>query len=71
MTVTFTIPAVHCDHCQMTIEREVGELEGVRAVAVDVGSRKATIEFEPPATREQIESLLSEIGYPVEKLVQL
>ena len=28
-TITYDVPSVHCGHCQMTIEREVGELAGV------------------------------------------
>lgn len=70
-TIHYSIPAVHCNHCQMTIEREVGELEGVQKVSVDVEGRQATIEYNPPATEPEIESFLAEIGYPVQKPIQL
>jgi len=70
-TVTYHVPAVHCDHCQMTIEREVGELPGVVSVSVDVEGKKAKVDFGPPATDEQIEAFLDEIGYTPQRLIQL
>ncbi|MFQ5408982.1 MAG: heavy-metal-associated domain-containing protein [Anaerolineales bacterium] len=70
-TLKYNIPAVHCDHCSMTIEREVGELEGVGAVSVNVDARTAEISFEPPASEDGIKALLTEIGYPPEQLITL
>lgn len=65
-TITYNIPAVSCDHCKMTIEREVGKLPGVSSVNVDVGSKQAIIKLVIPVTGSEIETLLAEIGYPVE-----
>jgi copper chaperone CopZ len=64
-TVTYTIPNISCGHCVHTIKSEVGELPGVKAVEADMMGKMATITFEPPATEEQIKSLLAEINYPV------
>jgi hypothetical protein len=44
---------------------EVSELEGVIEVEPDAENKQATIIFEPPASEEQIKSLLVEINYPV------
>ena len=63
-TLTYSIPAVNCGHCKMTIERRVGALPGVASVSVDVDSKQAVILFESPATKAEIEALLAEIGYP-------
>lgn len=63
-TKTFTVPAIHCGHCTMTIERELKDLAGVREVKADLNTRNVTVAWEPPATWEQIEALLQEIGYP-------
>ena len=63
-TLTYNIPAVHCGHCKMTIERAVGELSGVAFVSVDVDTKQAVIKFGSPATKAKIEVLLAEIGYP-------
>lgn len=64
-TVTYSIPNISCGHCVHTIKMEIGELVGVQSVDADQESRKATITFEPPATEEQIQAVLTEINYPV------
>jgi hypothetical protein len=48
----------------MTIERELGELEGMRNVSGDVETKTVTVEWGPPATWDGIKSLLQEINYP-------
>jgi len=48
-----------------TIKVEVSELVGVNEVVADADNKQATITFDPPATEEQIKSLLEEINYPV------
>ena len=66
LTKTFRVPNVSCNHCVMTIKRELGELEGVVSVDGDVETKDVTVEWESPATWEDIKLLLSEINYPAE-----
>ncbi len=61
------IPAVNCHHCKMTIERELGELEGIESVSVDVDSKTAIISWSAPLTWDEIIKTLSEIGYAPEE----
>lgn len=63
---TFKVPNISCGHCVMTIQREVSELAGVKAVSADEETKMVTVEWEEPATWEQIRSLLEEINYPPE-----
>ncbi|MCJ7660720.1 MAG: heavy-metal-associated domain-containing protein [Anaerolineales bacterium] len=63
--VTYSIPNISCNHCVHTIKVEVSELVGVNEVVADADEKEATITFDPPATEEQIKSLLEEINYPV------
>ena len=42
-TVTYSVPAIHCAHCAMSIREEVGEVEGVEDVDVDLDSKVVTI----------------------------
>ena len=63
--VTYSIPNISCGHCVHTIKMEVSELAGVIEVEANAGNKQATIVFEPPATEEQIQRLLTEINYPV------
>jgi copper chaperone CopZ len=50
----------------MTIESRIGEIAGVSSAKVDVKSKKATIDFDPPATPAEIEAKLAVVGYPPE-----
>ncbi len=63
-TKTFQAPAIHCGHCTMTVQRELGELAGVQSVKADQQTQMVTVSWEAPADWSQIKSLLEEIGYP-------
>lgn len=65
-TLTVKAPNISCGHCVHTIQNEVGELPGVNSVQAKEDTKLVTISFGPPATREEIEKLMAEIGYPVE-----
>jgi copper chaperone CopZ len=61
-TVTYTVPAIHCAHCAMSIREEVSEVEGVEDVAVDLDTKLVTVsgrELDDSALRAAIE----EAGY--------
>jgi len=42
-TIVYTVPAIHCAHCAMSIREEVSEVEGVEDVAVDLDTKVVTI----------------------------
>jgi len=70
-TVSYSVPAIHCEHCTHTIEMEVGELQGVQVVKADLDTKKVQITFDTPASEEKIKTLLAEIDYPVGGLIAL
>ncbi len=59
--LTYSVPAIHCAHCVMSIREEVSEVEGVDDVAVDLDTKMVTVSgaFEDAAVREAIR----EAGY--------
>jgi copper ion binding protein len=63
---TFKVPNISCGHCVMSIEREVGELEGVVSVRAAADTKLVSVEWDEPATWEGIRALLEEINYPPE-----
>ena len=63
---TMHIPSITCTHCVMTIKNEIGELEGVKSVEGDENSTQISVKWEAPASWEEINDLLKEIGYPAE-----
>ncbi|MCP4895335.1 MAG: heavy-metal-associated domain-containing protein [bacterium] len=61
---TLHIPNISCGHCSATIERELGELQGVTSVYADPTTKMVTVEWEDPGSREGILNLLTEISFP-------
>jgi copper chaperone len=68
---TFTVPNISCGHCTHTIEMEVADIAGVSSVQADQASKQVTVQWESPATWGEIQSLLQEINYPPEGLIQI
>ncbi|MBA3734589.1 MAG: heavy-metal-associated domain-containing protein [Actinobacteria bacterium] len=61
-TLSYTVPAMHCGHCERAVKEEVSAVAGVSDVAVDLETKIVTVsgsEFEDSAVRAAIE----EAGY--------
>ena len=61
-TLSYTIPAMHCGHCERAVKEEVSAVAGVSEVAVDLDTKLMTVTgsaFEDAAVRAAIE----EAGY--------
>jgi copper chaperone CopZ len=64
--ITLTAPDISCEHCQRTIERELGALPGVETVSVDIPGKLVDVAFDPERTsQEAIVARLEDEGYPV------
>ena len=61
--VELSVPNINCGHCEHTIKTELGELAGVSKVDASSVTNTVIVEFEPPASEEQIKDLLVEINY--------
>ena len=44
--LTYSVPGVSCDHCRAAIADEVGSLDGVREVLVDLDARRVVVRGE-------------------------
>ncbi|MFL5944311.1 MAG: heavy-metal-associated domain-containing protein [Gaiellaceae bacterium] len=42
-TLSFTVPAMHCAHCERAVEEEVGAVPGVESVDVDLESKRVVV----------------------------
>lgn len=62
-TRVYDVPSISCDHCKATIEGEVGRLEGITEVSVDITAKRVTVvgETEDAVVRAAIE----DAGYEV------
>ncbi len=63
-TSRFTVPNVSCGHCVKAIQKELGELAGVASVEGDPGMKVIKVEWEAPATEDNLRATLKEINYP-------
>lgn len=70
-TVKYTVPNISCGHCVHTIQSEVAELAGVKSVVASNDTKIVEIQFESPATEEQIVALMKEINYAPDGLLSL
>ena len=40
---TYAVPAIHCEHCALSIREEVSEVPGVESVDVDLEAKTVTV----------------------------
>jgi len=62
--LTLSIPKISCGHCVMTIQNELKELAGIKQVHGDAQNKSITVEWESPATLQEIRDTLRDINYP-------
>ena len=58
----YTVPGMHCDHCEAAVKQEVSAVPGVEAIVVDLASKHVEItgsDLDDGAIRAAIE----EAGY--------
>lgn len=62
-TRTYSVPDISCGHCKSAIEGEVGALDDVATVLVDIETRTVTVDGE--ASDSAIHAAIEEAGYEV------
>jgi copper chaperone len=61
---TLSIPGIHCEHCQTSIEGALAELEGVRSARVSVPERTVDVDYDESAVDiDAIKDTILEQGY--------
>jgi copper chaperone len=59
---TYTVPAMHCGHCERAVEEEVGAVAGVESVDVDL-ERKLVVVRGDSLDDRQLRAAIEEAGY--------
>lgn len=62
-TETFTVTGMTCDHCVRSVTEEVGAVDGVTDVRVDLASGRVEVASGHPVTVEKIREAVEEAGY--------
>ena len=58
---TYHVPGISCGHCRSAIEGEVGALDGVESVVVDIESKQVAVVGS--ATDDAVRAAIVEAGY--------
>jgi copper ion binding protein len=62
-STTVSVRGMTCGHCQRAVTEEVGRVEGVRDVAVDLAGGTVTVTVDRPVDRAEIAAAVDEAGY--------
>lgn len=65
ITSTYTVVGMTCEHCVRAVADEVGALEGVTGVDVDLVSGSVTVQSDDPVAEAQVADAVAEAGYEV------
>lgn len=63
--ITLYADDISCNHCAMTIKRELANVEGITVINVDVPSKAIVLEYTDERALERARAILDEVGYPV------
>ena len=63
---TLNVEGMSCSHCENSVKKAVGALDGVESVAVDLGGNKVTVEFDAEKVSiDVIKDTIEDQGYDV------
>jgi copper ion binding protein len=60
---TYTVQGMTCGHCVSSVTEEVGRIEGVRKVDVDLAGGTVTVVSDEPVTEDAVRAAVTEAGY--------
>lgn len=63
-TITYTVPGIHCEHCEAAIKQEVGAVAGVELVEVDLDDKLVTVRG-AALDDARLRAAIDEAGYDV------
>ena len=60
--ITYTVPGMHCGHCEKAVSEELEQVAGVESVGVDLETKRVTIRGEG-LEDAQLRAAIEEAGY--------
>ena len=60
---TYTVTGMTCDHCVASVTEEIGEIDGVQDVVVDLASGAVAVTSTEPLDDERVRAAVEEAGY--------
>lgn len=62
-STTVSVRGMTCGHCERAVTAEVGRVDGVRDVVVDLAAGTVTVTVDHPVDRAEIAAAVDEAGY--------
>ena len=62
-TKTYTVTGMTCGHCAASVSEEVGAIDGVTDVSVDVPAGKVTVISDKQVGSDAVRTAVEEAGY--------
>jgi copper ion binding protein len=62
-STTVSVRGMTCSHCERAITQEVGRVDGVHDVRVDLAAGTVTVTVDRPVDRAEIAAAVDEAGY--------
>jgi len=60
---SYTVTGMTCEHCVRSVTEEVGQLDGVQQVDVDLESGRLTVTSQDPLPVDEVRAAVTEAGY--------
>lgn len=64
-TATYTVKGMSCGHCVSSVKTEIGRIDGVTSVDVDLATGAVRVDSTEPVTDAAIAAAVDEAGYEV------
>ncbi|WP_280337665.1 heavy-metal-associated domain-containing protein [Nocardia wallacei] len=64
-TSTYTVTGMTCGHCVASVRQEIGKIDGVTSVDVDLASGRVQVESASPLAAADVAAAVDEAGYQV------
>ncbi len=62
-TTEYTVTGMTCQHCVDAVTKEVGGIDGVTGVDVDLDSGRVSVRSEQPVDAAAVRAAVNEAGY--------
>ncbi|RGC68124.1 Copper chaperone CopZ [Micromonospora sp. MW-13] len=63
VTTTYQVQGMTCGHCVNSVSTEVGAIEGISDVQVELASGRLTVTSEGPLDTDTVRAAVDEAGY--------
>ena len=64
-STTYTVTGMTCGHCVSSVKEEIGKIDGVTQVDVDLASGAVRVDSSAPIADSDIVAAVDEAGYEV------